>query len=235
MKTKYWLFLILLVQILVAQTAAAAGRVVYGSISVNSVPPGAMIYVDGEIQASVTPCVLKKIPVGEHKVTLARDDMLGEIQVTVEKKKTSKVEVELKPASKPIPPTNELDKVHKPWFWTSVAVLCASSAVAAVGLGMYYREKGLGDDAFADYRNAVANNSGLVSGLRQDVIDHDKKMNDWQIVGWTMAGIGVAAGASAIAAWFLNKKGSKDKDSSKVTFAPILGDDSVGIVSLVSF
>ncbi|QSZ66965.1 DUF3344 domain-containing protein [Methanofollis aquaemaris] len=67
-----------------------------GCIAVTSTPEGATIFLDGEDTGLVTPATLEEIPVGEHVVTLKRDDYAdASATVTVVEDETATVDLTL--------------------------------------------------------------------------------------------------------------------------------------------
>ena len=51
-------------------TIVNASMLIYGSVSINSSPSGAMVYLDGTETGKTTPCPLSNVPAGTHSITL---------------------------------------------------------------------------------------------------------------------------------------------------------------------
>lgn len=131
--------------------------------------------------------------------------------------------------------TTGLSKTNDAWFWASIALAGASVVTGSASIGMYFREKDLGDSAFVEYRAAVASGSGAVDRLRDEVIRHDDQMNAWQIAGWTMVGVGLASGASAMAAWFTDRTHKGNNRGARLAFYPVLRPECAALASVVTF
>ncbi|MDI6780701.1 MAG: carboxypeptidase regulatory-like domain-containing protein [bacterium] len=51
-------------------TAVNASMLIYGSVSINSSPAGAMVCLDGTSTGKTTPCILSNVPAGTHTIAL---------------------------------------------------------------------------------------------------------------------------------------------------------------------
>lgn len=106
-----------------AATSAAPAAAPKGSLALESDPPGASIWINGDLRAEVTPATIAQLPTGvaldvkltmdgfEHareQVTLKTDDAKGPARVKLELKKGSVV-VEVKVAPEGASPTFVLD------------------------------------------------------------------------------------------------------------------------------
>jgi serine/threonine-protein kinase len=102
---------------------AALPRIAKGSLSLESDPPGASIWINGDLRAEVTPATIAQLPTGvaldvkltmdgfeqmREQVTLKPDDTSGPTRVKTELKKGSVV-VEVKVAPETATPTFTLD------------------------------------------------------------------------------------------------------------------------------
>lgn len=76
----------------------------YGSIAVDSEPPGARIFLDGKDTGKVTPAELKNVPVGKHEVTLEAEGYESQTKsVAVTRNKTVPLVFELEKVEDPNP------------------------------------------------------------------------------------------------------------------------------------
>lgn len=124
-----------------------------------------------------------------------------------------------------------VDTPHAAWFWSSIALAGCSSVLAATSLGMFLDIRGDADSLAADYR-AYGYSSAREAQVK--LTEMSTQMNQWQIVGWVMLGLGVAAGASSIAAWFSNEKLANTKAAGIVVY-PVLGEQYAGFGAAMLF
>jgi len=71
----------------------------YGVLYVNSIPPGAVIYLNGTLRRERTPATIDRLPAGEHIVRAVLDSLVGEQRVRVTRDAVTKTTLSLQPGT----------------------------------------------------------------------------------------------------------------------------------------
>ncbi len=71
----------------------------YGVLFVTSVPPGAVIYLNGALRRERTPATIDRLPAGEHIVQAMLDSLVGEQRVRVTRDAVTKTTLQLQPGT----------------------------------------------------------------------------------------------------------------------------------------
>lgn len=109
----------------------------FGALSITSDPPGATVYVDGEVVGQ-TPLTIDQLPAGDHRVKIVKAGYLenGRV-VTVTTGQSKNVNVKLtagtSTGSATVAPPQGGSIFSNKWFWIGAA--------AAVGTGVYLATK----------------------------------------------------------------------------------------------
>ena len=109
----------------------------FGALSITSDPPGATVYVDGEVVGQ-TPLTIDQLPAGDHRVKIVKAGFLenGRV-VTVTTGQSKNVNVKLTAGtatgSATVAPPQGGSIFSNKWFWIGAA--------AAVGTGVYLATK----------------------------------------------------------------------------------------------
>jgi len=72
----------------------------YGSLHIESTPPGALIYIDGKQIAEMTPADIANVPVGKRKIVLERGEYSEEREVLVRLNEQTDLKVSIKERGK---------------------------------------------------------------------------------------------------------------------------------------
>ncbi|OPZ57247.1 MAG: PEGA domain protein [Bacteroidetes bacterium ADurb.BinA012] len=201
--------------------------VVEGAVS----PQDAKIMWNGQQLSG--PSFKRKEKPGDYKLAVEHKDfppMEMPVKLRSGKKTTLTIDLSRKDAS--VVSNGFLrDDRYDAWFGTSIAVTGVAVAVGVASLGMYWSIRPEADSAYDRYRASAFRDPDLARDFR----DLSGQLNTWEIVGWSMLGVGLVAGTSAFLAWYFGRQEGVQGKKGTVTLYPVLDRNGLGLGAAMVF